>query len=371
MPGFVGFVGGRTRSPGPGRRSGAAPADASPPAGSNPSDRELLLASLAGMRQLQCVVAEMARKDRDDSNAPTHPETVKPGVTSFPVLPEPQSDEGCLLYQDWLVVVGGLVCDVSDSAAEWWSRVLTAVDHAYKLWVSSSPIDRLRVEPVVSEDLLQGKWARVNLRVCSMLMAALPTPIRSDVIACKGNLSTPAILFRLHTTYQPGGGSEKAAILKNLREPVAASSPASAVKTLREWVRWYNRCLDCGMSPPDATVLCQSLSTITSLVLTSHEEVKFRTFMLRSMLKVDAQPTTSAVLEYHRHLLAEMETLSHTGLLQGHAGSQDVQSEQQSSQTSQSDQDEEEQGQVQLAASASAVPMRREKSRAVKSRFKR
>ena len=69
------------------------------------------------------------------------------------------------------------------------------VDHAYKVWVSSSPIDRLRVEPVVSEDLLQGKWARVNLRVCSMLMAALPMPIRSDVIACKGNLSTPAIRY--------------------------------------------------------------------------------------------------------------------------------------------------------------------------------
>ena len=160
-----GFVGGRTRSPGPGQRSGAAPADASPPAGSNPSDRKLLLASLAGMRQLQCAVAEMAGKDRNDSNSPTHPETVKPGVTSFPVLPEPQSDEGYLLYQDWLVVVSGLVGDVSDSAAEWWSRVLTAVDQAYKVWVSSSPIDRLRVEPVVSEDLLQEKWARELARV--------------------------------------------------------------------------------------------------------------------------------------------------------------------------------------------------------------
>ena len=54
------------------------------------------------------------------------------------------------------------------------------------------------------------------------------------------------------------------------------------------------------MSPPDATVLCQSLTTTTSLVLTSHEEVKFRAFMLRSMLKVDAQPTTAAVLEYQQ-----------------------------------------------------------------------
>ena len=274
----------------------------------------------------------------------------------FPVLPEPQSDEGYLLYQDWLVVVSGLVCDVSDSATEWWSRVLTAVDQAYKVWISSSPIDRLRVEPNLPADLLQGRWLRVNFRVCSMLMAAIPEGIRADIVACKSNSSAPAILFRLHTTYQPGGGAEKALILKSLRDPLAAQGPASALKILRYWVRWYNRCVDCGMSPPDSTVLCQGLTTITSLILAKHEEFRFRTFMLRSMLKIEAQPTMAAVLEYHCHLLAEVEALVSSQVLEDQAGTQDVQSEQQSSQTSQSDQDEEEQDQVQLAASTSAVP---------------
>ena len=60
-----GLIGGRTRSQGPsGQRSGAVPADAQP-AGRNLSLRELLLASLAGMRQLQGVVADMRGKDRD------------------------------------------------------------------------------------------------------------------------------------------------------------------------------------------------------------------------------------------------------------------------------------------------------------------
>ena len=36
---------------------------------------------------------------------------------------------------------------------------------------------------MVEENLLQGKSARVNLRACSMLMAALLMPIRSDVTA--------------------------------------------------------------------------------------------------------------------------------------------------------------------------------------------
>ena len=72
-----------------------------------PSDRDVLF---AGMQQLQDVVAKMAKgSDRDDSNSPTSPETVKPGITSLAMLAELKSDEGSLLYQDWLVVIGGLL----------------------------------------------------------------------------------------------------------------------------------------------------------------------------------------------------------------------------------------------------------------------
>ena len=305
-----GLIGGRNRSQSPsGQRPSAVPVDAQPIA-SDPSDRELLLASLAGMRQLQGVVADMGRKDRDDSNSPTHPEAVKPGITSFPVLAEFKSDEGSLAYQDWLQTVTGLVGDVSDSASEWWAGVLNVVDRAYGVWISSSPIDRLRVEPTVPAELLQGRWVRVNFRVCSVLMTAIPEAIRADIVARKCNSSAPAILFRLHTLYQPGGGSEKALILKNLNEPVAAKDAASAVKLLRDWIRWRNRCVDCNMAPPDTTVLSQSLTTITSQVLANNEEAKFRTFMLRAMLKMDAQPTPAAILECQKHLLAEVEALS-------------------------------------------------------------
>ena len=63
-----GLIGGRTRSQSPsGQRPSAVPADAQP-IGSNPSDRELLLASLAGMRQLQGVVADMGRKQFPDTS---------------------------------------------------------------------------------------------------------------------------------------------------------------------------------------------------------------------------------------------------------------------------------------------------------------
>ena len=116
------------------------------------------------------------------------------------------SDERSFLYQDWLVVIGGLVGDVSDTAAEWWRQVLDVVDTAYCVWISSSPLDRLKVEPIVPPEWPHGRWARVNFRICSMLMAAVPESIKADIVAHKCNQSAPAILFRLHSTYQPGGG---------------------------------------------------------------------------------------------------------------------------------------------------------------------
>ena len=85
-------------------------------------------------------------------------------------------------------------------------------------------------------ELLQGRWARVNFRICSMLMAAAPESIKADIVARKCNQSAPSILFRFHTTYQPGGGSEKEVIQKNLMQPTPESDPSSAVKSLREWI---------------------------------------------------------------------------------------------------------------------------------------
>ena len=82
------------------------------------------------------------------------------------------------------------------------------------------------------------------------------------------------------------------------------------------------------MTLPDSTVLCQGLATVTSLILAKREKFKFRTFMLRSMLKIEAQPTPASVL-------VDVETLVNSQVLEDQAGTQHVQSEQQSSQTSQ------------------------------------
>ena len=65
-----------------------------------------------------------------------------------------------------------------------------------------------------------------------------------------------------------------------------------------------------GVATPDPTVLARSLSTIMSGVLDSNPDATFRTALVKNELKLDTKPTTSTVMAFHKHLLAEAEALA-------------------------------------------------------------
>ena len=67
------------------------------------------------------------------------------------------------------------------------------------------------------------------------------------------------------------------------------------------------------------------------------------------MLNMDGQLPVEAVLEYHRHLLGEMEALASSALLQGGVSLQHASGEQQGSHNSQSSPIEEERDKLQFA----------------------
>ena len=147
--------------------------------------------------------------------------------------------------------------DFSDSSQLWWSGIVQVTKDAYERWVTSSPIERLRVEPDDRPEITEGKWGRVNARACAMLMDALDPVVKADLIARKANHSASHILFRLYTTYQPGGTGD----------------------------------------------------SMTKPVISKDTEVTWRTEMVKSTLQLHARPTTEAVTAY-RHLLAEFEALA-------------------------------------------------------------
>ena len=266
----------------------------------------VLDALVLGMQQLQTLQANQLNTPKKEDA----PESVKTGITALPKLAPPDPSGGSLDFQDWLQQISGLMSDFSDSSQVWWSAVVQVSKDAYDRWVTASPIERLQVEPDDRTGLTEGKWGRVNARACSMLLEALDPAVKSDIIARKANQAAPKILFRLYTTYQPGGTGERNLVLTNLQNPSAVHDATSGVSALRAWGRWYQRCVDFGMNLPDPMVLVGALTAMTKPVISKDVEVTWRTEMVKSALQLHARPSEEAVRSYHKHLLAEFETLA-------------------------------------------------------------
>ena len=171
-----------------------------------------------------------------------------------------------------------------------------------------TPIQRLQHSPQASEALKAKKWCRLERRASSMLLAALPEPLKEEVISSK-SVTALGILATSMISYQPGGIGERGAILSALEGPAEATSISTAVAGIRKWIRWRRRALEIGASVPHATVLVRGLGKLLNKVLSQHQDLHFRLSLMRSELQIDTVPTPESVSQYSEHVLAELEQL--------------------------------------------------------------
>ena len=101
--------------------------------------------------------------------------------------------------------------DLSGTSSQWWALVLDAAAKTYAAWVTSTPLQRLRLKVVSPNEL--AKWPRTEQRAVTMLLAAVPDPIRRGLISSR-KLQSVEILYALLCRFQPGGVHEKTSLLK-------------------------------------------------------------------------------------------------------------------------------------------------------------
>ena len=264
---------------------------------------EALTKNLVSLQEMQL---KSMKKDIEGEDSP---EQVKSSAIALPMLLGPNEPSSGIVFQDWITQVSIPMQDLSTSSSLWWKQVLQLVQSTYNKWLSASPLERLHLEPVGHESLTTSRWTRVNSRACSLVLQAITEAVRLDLIARRAVQSMPMILFRLHTCYQPGGASERSAVLSNLQSPVQPTTLEAALQWLRSWPRWLQRCKDLNMMIPDGSVLAKALTTATSKYVGENADAHFRTQLLRSSLRIDSQPAVADVVKYQQHLQAEVEAL--------------------------------------------------------------
>ena len=178
-----------------------------------------------GMRQLQQVYME--KKGGADHEALKS--------TELPALPELTGDTG-VEFSDWLYVAEQTIAAMSDSASLWYEKTLACVREAYSRYQVASPLERLTIGPRIAPELLEPKWVRLDRKVMTLILAAMPKTVREDAVTHRVS-SVAAVLFRLHILYSPGGIAERTAVLKHLEGHSAGDQVVDAIAALRRWKR--------------------------------------------------------------------------------------------------------------------------------------
>ena len=274
--------------------------------GSRPEDPKdtvaVMLKLMQGMQALQEKIVTGSGKGGAD-----YMETVKAPL-ELPKLSMWDPESGPIDFNDWLALIQPYMEDLADTATEWWTEMLGHVQRWYDEHMQLTPLARLGHECKAPSSLALRKWTRLERRASAMLMAALPEPIKDEILSSR-MVTTFGILCKLYVAYQPGGLAEKSLVLTALENPREETTLAAGVAGLRKWIRWRRRAKDIGVSIPDPTVLLRGLTKLTRKVLGGHADLAFRISLARNTLLLDSVPNHTTVGQFADHLLAELEQL--------------------------------------------------------------
>ena len=223
-------------------------------------------------------------------------------------LPELQGEVTPITLGDWLVTIGPVMRDITPVSSEWWEVTMREAEKAYMVWRQATPMERVSFCPGLPIELEGQKYLRTEQRGVGLLLKAIPADIKSVLVAAR-ELCATTILYRLLTTYQPGGANEKALLLSHLTTTPAGKDLTQLATTLRTWRRYFQRAVEIDTTLPDPTLMVRSLDGPTQGVAAVDSQAAFRLSQMRSQLCLDEKPTQETVYRYSQCVLAEVETL--------------------------------------------------------------
>ena len=195
------------------------------PSNNSAATSEPLQLLVQGMKQLQ-----QAYIGKSDSKDVEFKENI-----DIPRMPE-VGTESAVAFADWLYELEKAVGSLWDKASMWFAACLGVAQQAYAEYTTASPVARLSVQPWLPDELRDMKWARLERRVVTLLLGAMKRIAKKDAVTHR-ILDVPSLLYRLHVLYQPGGISERAAILRHLKGKSVGDNVHDCITALRRWRR--------------------------------------------------------------------------------------------------------------------------------------
>ena len=232
---------------------------------------------------------------------------------TVPPLPAVNKRHASIEAADWLEEMKPVIGDISNRASKWWEMTMSRTWEVYHVWLQSNPLQRIRIhppDPVPWQELGNEQVIkRLEQRVTTILLPALPSEMRNDLITSR-QLWPCAILYKILRCYQPGGWAKRSSLLTDLTATKAMKDAASAASALRLWHRQKQRAIELGASVPDALLQVRALEMIVSQVIVKQPQALFRISTFRMEAGLDEKPTDTSIAQFLELLTAEMDAIA-------------------------------------------------------------
>ena len=173
-------------------------------------------------------------------------------------LPDLPADSSPLQFGDWLHLITPIMKDISASADWWWESTLREAKVFYENWRTSSPLQRIQIQPRLPQDLQSSQFQRTEQRGIQMLLKAIPSTEQQALVTDR-ILSSTGIIFKLLVRFQPGGPGEKQLLLTHLTTFPKCKDIQEVASALRSWRRHFGRALEVEATLPDGVLLLKNL----------------------------------------------------------------------------------------------------------------
>ena len=182
------------------------------------------------------------------------PEGISKHPTCLPVL-DPSKGFAPCIAGDWLTQIGPTMKSLSATATVWWNEVWEQAHALCRQWLEADLQEKLTVAATREGESSRHdgtKYVRVEQAAINLLLAALPEWLKTELVSNR-QLDSTAIIFRMLTAFQPGGLTDRTAILEVSR-PAPGKSAYDTLVALRTWQRLKKRAEEVNATIPDPSV---------------------------------------------------------------------------------------------------------------------
>ena len=102
-------------------------------------------------------------------------------VQELAKLPEYTPESGATDFQDYLYLAEQQIGSLASGVADWWQ--IAVAQASYQEYQSLSPMKRLSVRATLPEDLKEDKYKKLERKVASLMLSALPKGVRDELVA--------------------------------------------------------------------------------------------------------------------------------------------------------------------------------------------